>query len=444
MLDFLNENISLWTPEPLPEEKIEELYQSVRPNPGEEAEWLIIFRVDPYIDSLYVHYSFRSNEKPIKIKRFTFQEDYRWSYADENYFSQHCLNNLHLKYTFDALDKIYRHYDEKYPDWKLNRYYTKPIRLLDHIYNCMKKNTAKEMLYKAQLDNLASYIDDLDEINMLAKKPSELYDGLSIKILRALNCREGSILLSVKEKRDFLKKLQSAFPDIFKTPLNDAQCRYLRYLIDGDLTYGEAGRLFNSRRMDLMMIWNDSQYEIFMVKEKDQESARKAQTQLGKIDPIYEKYLPDVRNNLLWEMSDSIWELENYLLIEREEYDKKIRRSNRKREYDWQERKYGYVVRYPQTINDFCREAVYMSNCLLTFVEAFIKNDTTILFMRRPEDVNTPFITMEIYQGELMQAYHRFNDDCTEEEAEWIREYCKRHSIGTNKFHFNAEIDVLF
>lgn len=70
--------------------------------------------------------------------------------------------------------------------------------------------------------------------------------------------------------------------------------------------------------------------------------------------------------------------------------------------------------------------------------------DTTILFMREASDPNRPFITIEIYKDELMQAYHRFNEDCTKEEAEWIASYCKRYGIRTGKFKFNAEEDELF
>ena len=33
------------------------------------------------------------------------------------------------------------------------------------------------------------------------------------------------------------------------------------------------------------------------------------------------------------------------------------------------------------------------------------------------------FITIEIYQNRLTQAYHRFNHDCIPEEAEWILDY---------------------
>ena len=111
-----------------------------------------------------------------------------------------------------------------------------------------------------------------------------------------------------------------------------------------------------------------------------------------------------------------------------------IRRANRKRESSWQERGKGFVVRYPQTINDFCRESVYMSNCLLTYVDAMINGDTTILFVRREKDVNTPFITMEIYENELMQAYHKFNSHCTLRERSWILDYCERHGIGYSRY----------
>ena len=49
---------------------------------------------------------------------------------------------------------------------------------------------------------------------------------------------------------------------------------------------------------------------------------------------------------------------------------------------------------------------------------------------------------VEIYDGELTQAYHRFNADCSVEEARWIKDYCSRHGIGSSKFFFNRELDL--
>ena len=85
-----------------------------------------------------------------------------------------------------------------------------------------------------------------------------------------------------------------------------------------------------------------------------------------------------------------------------------------------------------------------MCNCLITYVDAYINNDTTILFMRKTDDFNVPFITIEIYENKLMQAYHRFNEDCTPKEAEWICDYCDRHGIELGKFKFHNDIDELY
>jgi hypothetical protein len=184
-----------------------------------------------------------------------------------------------------------------------------------------------------------------------------------------------------------------------------------------------------------------------MLKEKRQKDAFEEVREIANIDPIYKTYLSQFKFDASPEeygIFEEISTLKYYLLNRREELDKKIRRANRKRNQDWQERNNGYVVRYPQTINDFCREAIYMSNCLMTFVDAFLENDTTILFMRKPDDFNTPYITIEIFHNELMQAYGRFNEDCSSDEAKWIRNYCERHGIGCKKFMFDREIDQLF
>jgi hypothetical protein len=79
----------------------------------------------------------------------------------------------------------------------------------------------------------------------------------------------------------------------------------------------------------------------------------------------------------------------------------------------------------------------------MTYVDAYIKNDTTILFMREDDNYNEPFITIEIFNNTLMQAYHRFNTDCSPEEAKWILDYCNRHGIYKGDFKFDNSVDEL-
>lgn len=402
-------------------------------------EWLIIFQTEPFIDSLYVKIFPSDQNFILDERRFVFKEGYSWEYDKELFFSKKCINNPDCYYSFGALDDIFKIYSKNHTEWHLQRYYTKNLRLLDHIYHCMKQNTAKEMLYKAGLDELAAKVDDLDEMNLLAIKPSELYDGLSVRTLRSLNCEDGAYLLAKHDYREYLKDLQSKFPDTFQERLNDAQCRYIRRLIDGDLTVGETGRLFRARRKDLAKIWNYSQYELFLIVQIQQDELRDTIEGLEKVDPLYHKFFSVTETD---PADQKLKLLRYYLLVRREDFDKNVRRANRKRSYDWQERDHGYVVRYPQTINDFCREAIYMGNCLLTYVDAFLNNDTTILLMRREDAVNDPFITIEIYHGRLIQAYHRFNKDCTPEEADWIRAYCRRHGISCGRFQFDVHEDL--
>ena len=57
--------------------------------------------------------------------------------------------------------------------------------------------------------------------------------------------------------------------------------------------------------------------------------------------------------------------------------------------------------------------------------------------------MNRPFITIEIQHHELKQAYHRFNQDCSEKEAAWITAWCGRHGIGAGQFMFDATVDEL-
>ena len=437
ILEILQQN-NTWSP---PEIPAEEIAYAVRNDDAacQGRAYLHIFRTEPYIDSVYIEYD--PDRSPKTIRRFAIHEGYVWDRKSERFFEERCVRAKDCSYPGGKLDQIYSAYREAHPEWHLKRYYTKGLRLLDHIYHCVRQNSAREILYKSGLDELAAHVDELDELNLLAGRPSEIFDGLSMKVLRSVNCPDGAALVNHRQTRAFLKDLNMKFPDLFKEKLNDAQCRYLKFLIDGDLTPGEAGRLFLARKKDLEPIWTYAQFEVFMVEELLRRKKEDLKKSLSAIDPIYMRYIEDHSNPY---PDADLRRIEFYLLDKRKEYDRAIRRSNRKRIYEWQERGKDYIVRYPQTINDFCREAAYMSNCLLAYTDAVINNDTTVLFMRRSDDVNMPFITIEVFGDKLMQAYHRFNEDCTLEEADWIRDYCHRHGISPGNFAFNAEVDELF
>ena len=409
----------------------------------EKKSCLYIFQTEPYIDSVYIRFE-PGSRRPF-CKRFAFREGYIWGYRDEQFFHKNCIKTKSCLVQGAVLDRIYSLYSEAHPEWHLQRHFTAGCRLLDHIYHCMKKNTVKEMLYKSGLDEFAVNIDEMDEINLVSSKPSDLYDGIPIRVLRSMNCEEGAKILSTAERRQFIRELNVKFPDVFDGKLNEAQCCYLSMLISGKLTVGETGRLFRAKKRDYRGLWCRSIYLLKIMGEMRiltfHEFVENFRNMIPCNDPIYKDYLKK------FTPSDDLTEPKRimyYLTTAKEDYDIRFRQSNRKRPYDWQERTADYVIRYPQTINDFIRESLYMQNCLLTYLEAYVANDTTILFMRKTGDANKPFITIEVQDNILMQAYHRFNHDCSREEANWIVDWCQRHEIDTSHFRFDNLVDELY
>lgn len=428
---------SLWEPPNIDIGKlISQAKQQFNVRLGESL--LYVFRTSPYIDTLYVEYD--SDHNPIINKRFTFCEGFTWNYQDEIFFHKRCVSNTTCTFDSDVFDEIYEYYNRIHPEWKLQRYMLNRIRLLDHIYNCMRKNTAKELLYKAGLDELAVNIYELDELNLLSTKPSDIFDGVPMKALRGLNCKYGIKLLNNDNVRSYVKEINSMHSNIFNKRLNDAQCLYMQFLIENKLTPIEVGRLFEAHKGSYERIWCLSQIQDeineHIKRQRLQHAIEELKETIGSIDPIYMKYIKKTKNPIL---DSKILQLKKYLGVKRSEYDDQIRRNNRKKNQEWQEKDHGYVVRFPQTINDFCREAIYMQNCLLGYVPALLENDTTILFIRELSDVNKPFITMEIHNGQLTQAFHRFDEDCSDEEMLWIMDYCSRHDIACGLKYYNGE-----
>ena len=403
---------------------------------------MYFFRTAPYIDALYI--LFDDSVQPELIQRFCVHEGYTWDYSDEVFFHEHCIRSDACVCLSKPIDRIYSIYSTAHPEWHLKRYFTHNLRLLDHVYHCMKQNTVKEMLYKAGLDELAVYFDDLDVIDLLATKPSDLYDGLSMRVLRALNNKDGAALLSTTENRTYIRELNAKYPDIFDNPLNEAHCCYLSMLIKGKLLPGETGRLFREKKKHYDYDWCRSIFSLKMAGEQNllDFTAFKEEFnhEIAVHDAIYRNYLSGLKpTDDLTQAKTIFW----YLVTKKEEYNRRFRVSNRLRNYEWQERTPEFIIRYPQTVNDFIRESVFMQNCLQAYLEAVVDNNTTIMFMRKADNVNQPFITLEIQKKELKQAYHRFNRDCTKHEAEWITAWCGRHGIRTGRFQFDALVDEL-
>lgn len=211
MLEVMNKE-STWQPPEISQNDLIDIFNNNTNHNIRQGKHFIIFKMSPYIDSVYVSYD---EDKISIIKRFTFAEGYDWGYKREKYFREHCLQNPQCNFG---------------------------------------------------------------------------YDDISIRSLRALNCYDGALLLNEEKYRKVILDLQKYYPDIFNEAMNNAQCRYIKRLIDRKLTVGEIGRLYMSKRIALLMIWNKSQFEMFIQKETSRQITEERKSRIAELDPIYNDY----------------------------------------------------------------------------------------------------------------------------------------------------------
>ena len=67
------------------------------------------------------------------------------------------------------------------------------------------------------------------------------------------------------------------------------------------------------------------------------------------------------------------------------------------------------MVVMPGSAMDLCREAVRQGNCLLDYLKEHARGETTIVFVRRKQDPDANFVTMEIRDQVIEQVFAQFN-----------------------------------
>jgi IS1 family transposase len=113
----------------------------------------------------------------------------------------------------------------------------------------------------------------------------------------------------------------------------------------------------------------------------------------------------------------------------KEEIDKLALEKNQLRNRNALEFSYGGLsVVIPTTREEFHHEAEYQSNCVeRMYLPKVLRNETNVVFIRRDDEPNLPYITCEVYKGQIWQYLTRFNNSPREEIAEEFKNAYTRH-----------------
>lgn len=406
----------LWEPKPLDLSKIRHECRYINHNQGQDI--CVLIENKKYLEVVIF------NEENIDcLYRFIVAPDYLWMDTEEEKFSV-LVQNEGVAYSGFHYNSVYEKYSQMYPEWQLRKYMNKPLRLIDHIYSCMHRQPIKEILYKAGLDEIAANIEVIEEYNLIGSSPSDILSELNMRLLKAVNISEGIPLLKEAWKRERLYELQSNYAWMFEKKLNPAMCKYLNSLIENEKTIEIIAKKFGKHYKRLADFWIDSQYSAYVSYLHQEKCVREELKEY-----ITDK---DIKNG----GEEYVHQLYRYLIGNKEFWNKKFEEANKQRNMEYEYRDNCYVARFPRSIMELILEAKEQRNCLIEYIDYYVENLTDILFLRRCDDEDVSFITLEIYQGEIVQAYMKENELPEKEIQEWIEMYANRIglSVGNECF----------
>ena len=94
-----------------------------------------------------------------------------------------------------------------------------------------------------------------------------------------------------------------------------------------------------------------------------------------------------------------------------------------------------FCIIYPKSTGDIQSEGRLLVHCVGSYVQRVINGQTTILFMRKKDEPDTPLVTVEVYDGRIHQARGKYNRGLEYDERVFLEEYAeKKHLLMPHRY----------
>lgn len=114
---------------------------------------------------------------------------------------------------------------------------------------------------------------------------------------------------------------------------------------------------------------------------------------------------------------------------------KKFEKLQEKRIEKYEEIGDEFAVIVPKELNDLVKEGSRLHHCVGSYVERHAYGDTNILFLRRKEELDTPFYTIEVTNGNYVVQVHGSHNKWLGNDPEaipFLYQYFKKHGFDFN------------
>lgn len=89
-----------------------------------------------------------------------------------------------------------------------------------------------------------------------------------------------------------------------------------------------------------------------------------------------------------------------------------------------------YLVRPPRSAAEVVSEGEKLHHCVARYVSAYEQAETDLFLMRRVEEPEVPFVTIEVRGGRVRQAHGAFNATLSPQERAWVAKWCQREGFA--------------
>jgi len=356
------------------------------------------------------------NDEIYSYKRFLIVPGYRMPLEEERDFIGLCRDR-NLIVEDGEFHKFVSVINKVFPQYHFSNYESKEVGMaMEALYFSSHKGLL-EILYKANLENIANSISDVEGVDYQGDTPSEIIGGMPIKLLRIMN--EKSMV-----ERLFSEEEQSKAVSVYE--------KYSGFIKKGELPtriqWKYFEHLYNTDNKFNRKVYDE-------LKHADGDLYIHLYDMYLQYRDLVKGYYPVNRIPHVSEVSRVVYALEtiNQCIQLSGAYDRRIRKvSNRNRRYRYQ--KDGLIVRMPETLKDFTMEAGRQKNCLMSYLGDMLKGNTIIAFVRKESNPEKSYLTLEICGGEIIQARGECNRELTDEEYSFIEEYCEAKGISIDEF----------
>ena len=162
------------------------------------------------------------------------------------------------------------------------------------------------------------------------------------------------------------------------------------------------------------MFWSPSQFDYFSKKIQIKEDISKE---------IGAKLCEKIRENELYKIHE-------LLIRENDYWNERIEESNQNRYQNYVVLDDEYSLTYPKSIKEFVIEAIEQQNCLLSYLDDYVENYTDIMFLRKTDSYKSPYVTVEIYDGSVCQAFLKCNKQPDDNVLRWLSDYANKRKLS--------------